>query len=183
MTSIRFGIAALAGAVLPLLSGCSHDPPPAAAAANNAPPPCATPEPLKVTLKASAQINPGEKGEALATVIRIYQLKGTSKLQGASFDDLLDRDKDVLGDELAGATEVTINPGDTVEPPLVRSPEAGYIAAVALFRRPAGNTWRAMKRLAPPDPQHCHPAKGGTGAMQNDNTVRFSVDENRVDIR
>jgi len=81
--------------------GCSHSspPPPAAApAAATKPPPsaCSAPEPLHVSLTASARLNPGEKGEALATVVRIYQLKGVGKMMGVSFDDLLDHDKDTL---------------------------------------------------------------------------------------
>src|SRR6185369_1499938 len=193
MGPIRFGIAAFAGAISPVGAafalfvaslGCTpHNPPPVTGTPATPPPPCTTPEPLKINLKASPQINPGEKGEPLATVIRIYQLKQTNKLQSASFDDLLDHDKDVLQDEMVSMTEVTINPGDSVDPPVTRSPEAGYVAAVALFRRPAGNTWRAMKKLLPPDTQHCHAAAGGKSDAPSDGVVRFSLDENRVDIR
>src|SRR4051812_25796159 len=83
--------------------GCSHSAPPPAAAAPTpapgaapAPKACAAPEPLHVSLTASVRLNPGEKGEALATVVRIYQLKGVGKMIGVSFDDLLDHDKDTL---------------------------------------------------------------------------------------
>jgi type VI secretion system protein VasD len=145
--------------------------------------PCATPEPLRVTLQATARLNPGEKGEALAVVVRLYQLKGTGKLQGSGFDDLLDHDKDALGDELVATTELTINPGDRLDPPVVRNPEAAYVAAVALFRRPAGNTWRAVKRLAPPDAQHCRAGPDTKGSATFGGPARFILDENRIDLR
>lgn len=184
--------AVLAGVAAALSgTGCGHSPPPAVPAAPGAPsvppstapaaPPCTTPEPLRISLQGSQRLNPGEKGEALAVVVRVYQLKGMGKLQSAAFDDLLDRDKETLGDELLGsAIEVTINPGERLDPAIVRHAEAGYVAAVALFRRPAGNTWRSMRRLPPPDPQHCHPDKK---ASPPPGPLRFVLDENRIDLR
>jgi type VI secretion system protein VasD len=136
-----------------------------------------------MTLQASARINLGEKGEALATVVRVYQLKGTGKLQGAGFDDVLDRDKETLGDEMVAVSEVTINPGDKVDPPITRNPEAVYVAAVALFRRPAGTTWRGVKKLAPPDPQHCQAGVAAKRSASPGGTTRFVLDENRIDLR
>ena len=161
---------------------CSHDPPPPAATppATAAPVACATPEPLRVSVAASSRLNPGEKGEALATVVRLYQLKNINRLMGVSFDDLLDRDKEALGDDLLGMQEVTINPGDRIEPTLPRGPETGYLLAVALFRQPAGTTWKVVRKLSPPDPNHCHNARG---AGANSNAPRFFLDENRIELR
>lgn len=187
------GYAGLAGALLvgtvvvPGSSGCKHNPPPPAATAAAPPgpaappPPCTTPEPLKITLTASARLNLGEKGEALATVVRIYQLKGVSKLIGVGFDDLMDHDKESLGEDFLGVQEVTINPGERQDPPIVRKPDAGFLLAVALFRRPAGTTWKAIKRLNPPDPQFCQPVVKGARVV--DGTVRLALDENRIELR
>ena len=176
--AVAAGFAAAAAA-------CSHAPPSGAPPLAAAPPPapCAGPEPLRVTLQASLGLNPGERGEPLAVVVRLYQLKGTGKLQEAGFDDLLDRDKEALGGELVAENEVTINPGEKLEPPVIRSPEALYVAAVALFRRPAGTTWRTAKRLMPPDPQYCHPPAGGRLAWSNEASALFILDENRIDLR
>lgn len=182
----------VAGAMVPGLLGCSHSaPPPAAgapagAASAGAGPakPCDAPEPLHLGLSASPRLNPGEKGEALATVVRIYQLKGIGKMMGVSFDDLLDHDKDTLGEDFLGMQEVTINPGDKLDPPVVRNAEARYVLAVALFRQPTGTTWKVTKRLNPPDPDYCHtppPAKGTQAA--NDSAVRLYLDENRIELR
>jgi type VI secretion system VasD/TssJ family lipoprotein len=187
-----WGYAGLAGALLvgtvivPGSSGCKTNPPPPAAtpatAGPGAPPAaCTTPEPLRITLTASARLNLGEKGEALATVVRIYQLKGASKLIGVGFDDLMDHDKESLGEDFLAVQEVTINPGERQEPPIVRKPDAGFLLAVALFRRPAGTTWKAIKRLNPPDPQFCHPV--AKGARIVDGTVRLALDENRIELR
>ena len=134
-------------------------------------------------MTASSRLNPGEKGEALATVVRIYQLKGVTKLMGVSFDDLLDHDKDTLGEDFLAMQEVTINPGDKLDPPVVRNPDARYVLAVALFRQPTGTTWKVSTRINPPDPDFCHAATPPKGTQQNDGVVRLSLDENRIELR
>ena len=80
-------------------------------------------------------------------MVRVYQLKGTGKISVASFDDLLDHDKDALGEDFVAMQELTVNPGATLDPPLVRSPEATHVAIVALFRKPASTTWRTIEKL------------------------------------
>jgi type VI secretion system VasD/TssJ family lipoprotein len=153
------------------LAACAHAPPP----------PCSSPEPLRVNLKASPHLNPSEKGEALATVVRVYQLKGTGKIAVASFDDLLDHDKDTLGEDFVAVQEVTLEPTETLNPPLVRSPDATHVAVVALFRKPTGTAWRAIEKLPAPDPQYCNaPLANGKGPPSKDPTLRFEVYDNRI---
>jgi len=175
----------LASIAMPI--GCSHSSPPPAGAPGDkpAPPPCSSPEPLRVSIHASQRLNPGESGEALATVLRLYQLKGASKLTGASFDELLDHDKDTLGEDLLNVQEVTINPGENAEPPMSRHADAAYVAAVALFRQPVGTSWRAIKKLSPADPQHCHATadRPDGSAPKVDDPARFFLDENRLELR
>jgi type VI secretion system VasD/TssJ family lipoprotein len=187
------GAAVPAVALFALLPGlaCSHDPPPPP----QAPAPCPTPEPMRVSLQASQRLNPGERGEALATVVRLYQLKGTAKIANASFDDLLDHDRDALGEDFLSVQEVTINPGDRLDPAIQRNPDTTTLGAVALFRQPAGTTWRAIVKLSPPDPQYCHPPKDNkdsknskTDTTKNDaklldNVTRIFLDENRLELR
>jgi type VI secretion system VasD/TssJ family lipoprotein len=170
------GMVALAAA----LGACSHATPPAAQPPAAAAP-CPSPEPLRINLRASAHLNPSEKGEALATVVRVYQLKGTGKIAVASFDDLLDHDKDALGEDFVAVQEVTLGPGATVDPPLVRSPEATHVAVVALFRKPSSTTWRMIEKLPAPDPQYCHPAPASKSApAPKDPTLHVQLDENRI---
>ncbi|HLK92906.1 MAG TPA: type VI secretion system lipoprotein TssJ [Polyangia bacterium] len=171
------------------LAACSHSSTPPAAAANAPPAPCPSPEPLRLNLRASAHLNLSERGEPLATVVRVYQLKGTGKISVASFDDLLDHDKDALGEDFVAMQELTVNPGATLDPPLVRSPEATHVAVVALFRKPASTTWRTIEKLPPPDPQYCHPAsadkdkdkdKDKKSPPPKDPTLHVQLDESRI---
>jgi type VI secretion system protein VasD len=173
------GVASLTAA----LAACSHASTPAAA--NPPAAPCPSPEPLRLNLRASAHLNLSERGEPLATVVRVYQLKGTGKISVASFDDLLDHDKDALGEDFVAMQELTVNPGATLDPPLVRSPEATHVAVVALFRKPASTTWRTIEKLPPPDPQYCHPApadkdKDKKNPPPKDPTLHVQLDESRI---
>jgi type VI secretion system VasD/TssJ family lipoprotein len=178
----RLGFAGLArwgawgarlSAVLAALAGCAHAPDAAA-------PPCEKPEALRVALSASGRVNPDDAGAALATVVRLYQLKGLEKLQLASFDDVLGHDRETLGDDFAAVQELTINPGDRLTPAVPRNADATYVVAVALFRRPTSVTWRAVKKLAAPDPQYCH-AKDPAAAARA--TIAFSLDDNRIEVQ
>ena len=167
-----------AAALAVLLCACSHTSTPAA---DKPAAPCPSPEPLRLNLHASAHLNLSERGEPLATVVRVYQLKGTGKISVASFDDLLDHDKDALGEDFVAMQELTVNPGATLDPPLVRSPEATHVVIVALFRKPASTTWRTIEKLPPPDPQYCHPAPPDKkGAPPKDSTLHVQLDESRI---
>jgi type VI secretion system protein VasD len=170
-------LAALFAASIGLSPSCAHEQPPP-------PPPaaCTSPEALGIRLVASPRLNPGERGEPLATVVRIYQLKGTEKLVGASFDDMLDRDKDSLGADFVEVQEVTLSPGESQPRVITRAADVGYVAAVALFRRPTGATWRAVKKLPPIDPQHCH-RREGKATPDELEKARFFLDSNRVELR
>ena len=165
------------------VGACGHDPPPPPPVPPV--PPCTTPEPLRVSLQAGPHLNPGERREALATVVRLYQLKTTAKISNASFDDLLDHDRDALGEDFLAVQEVTLNPGDKLDPPLTRNPDATVLGAVALFRQPAGTTWRAIIKLPAPDPQHCHAAERSKApsAKLPDSTTRIFLDEYRLELR
>jgi type VI secretion system protein VasD len=144
---------------------CAHQPPPACKA-----------EPLRLTLEAAPQVNLDEKGKPLPTTLRIYQLKDTAKLEAATFDDLLDHDKDTLGPDLVAAQELVINPGDTIVPPLPRATDADFVGVMALFRNPAGSFWRLSRPLPAPNPEHCHASAKPAG-------LRFHIEENRLENR
>jgi type VI secretion system protein VasD len=178
---LPFALPSLAGilACVVLLAACGHDQPPPP---QQPPTPCTDPEAFGIRITAAGLINPGEHGEPLATVVRIYQLKRPEKLTGASFDDILDRDKEALGSDLCEVQEVTLSPGETIPRAVKRAPDAGFIAAVALYRRPKGNDWRAVKQLPPTDPMRCHAPKG-TKAPDTIERAHFFLDHNRVELR
>lgn len=155
-------------------AACAHDPPAAA-------PPCTDPEPLRVVVQAGGHLNPDDGGNALATVVRVYQLKRDTKLVEASVDDVADKGKEVLGDDVVGQDEMMLQPGETQERTLARAPDTAFIAVVGLFRKPTGNGWRAIYRLPAFDTNHCHARPAAAG--KKGAAVTFVLDESRVDAR
>jgi type VI secretion system protein VasD len=135
-----------------------------------------------MSLVASTILNPGDHGESYPTTLRIYQLKDTGKLIESSIDRMLDGDRAVLGDDFVSVQELTLYPGDRVAPAIVRSPGAVYLAVVAFFRRPDGPSWRAIRKLPPPDPQHCHGTVATPAALAASQT-RFVLEGNRVEMK
>jgi type VI secretion system protein VasD len=170
-TSLNFAVLASAVGVL---GACAHQPPP--------PSPCTTPEPLRLTLTASPRLNPGENGESLATTVRIYQLKDTGKLVESSIDRILDGDRAVLGEDFVSVLELTLYPGEKAAPALVRGEGATSVAVVAMFRRPVGPSWRAIRKLPAPDSQHCH-GTVATPASLAASQLKFTLEDSRVDMR
>lgn len=172
--------AAVGAVAVTMVSGCASAPAPAPTPPPPGPSPCTTPEPIRITLTASPRLNPGDNGESLATTVRIYQLKDTAKLQEATLDRILDNDRAVLGDDLVSAQELTLYPGERAAPAMIRSEGATSLAVVAMFRRPVGPSWRAIRKLPPPDPQHCH---GKTAAAIAASQMSFTLEDSRVDMR
>jgi type VI secretion system protein VasD len=144
LATVSLGLLYLAVTAAFFTLACSHQTPPPAAS----PPACKEPS-FKVILRGSERLNMDENGRSLPTVFRLYLLKGTHALDGAVFEDLWQRDKDVLGEELIETKELTLNPNDKVSVPLETKPEARYLVVVGLFRNPQGIAWRATRRLTP----------------------------------
>jgi type VI secretion system VasD/TssJ family lipoprotein len=171
-------MSAVLASALTAFGACAHEPQPPPPP----PSPCPTPEPIRLYLTASTQLNPGENGESLATTVRIYQLKDTGRLVESSLDRILDGDRAVLGEDFISVQELTLDPGEKAAPAMVRAEGATSLAVVAMFRRPVGPSWRAIRKLPPPDPQHCHGTVGTPAALAA-SQMKFTLEDSRVDMR
>ena len=133
-------------------------------------------------MTASPRLNPGEHGESLPTLVRVYQLKDTTKLVEASIDQILDGDRALLGEDIVSMQELTLYPGERNAPVMVRGEAATSLAVVAMFRRPVGPSWRAIRKLPAPDPQHCHGTVATPAALAAAQ-LKFTLEDSRVDMR
>jgi type VI secretion system protein VasD len=106
-----------------------------------------TPAPIDVQVSAAPRLNPDEQGEPLPTLVRLYQLKGPARIEAAEFDVLYRDEKAALGDDLLQMDEVTVDPGSSVRRQLARHRDARVLAAVAVVRRPSGQSWRSVVTL------------------------------------
>lgn len=99
---------------------------------------------VPLRLYAGENLNAGDGDRALSLVVRVYQLRNLERFEEAPFDVFLDqqRERDVLGDDLIGVTEILLAPGQRHEV-LERLPaEGNHLGVVALFRAPAQTRWR-----------------------------------------
>lgn len=108
--------------------------------------------PIDVHFLTSKQLNFDQHHRSLPVLVRVYQLDRLSHFREATFEDLWQRDKAVLGDDLLDRQEISVAPGKVQHIHFNRNKKARYVAAFALFRLPGGSCWRGVKRLKPAMP-------------------------------
>lgn len=125
-------------------------------------PSCDPPSSLVLTIEAARRLNPDPRGRSLPTVVRIYQVTEAGPVETASFHEMWRTPEEVLGEGLLGTDEVTIYPGRRIVRGFERNPDANYLVAMALYRNPAGVSWRTILELPPtPGEQACAAQAGG----------------------
>ena len=99
---------------------------------------------VPLRLYAGDNLNAGNGDRALATVVRVYHLRGIQRFGQAPFDVFMDeaREQAALGNELVQAREVVLTPGMRQQFDERLSPDTTHVAVVALFRAPASSRWR-----------------------------------------
>ncbi len=133
------------------LGACAHSPAPLE--------PCKEPPPIAVLLEASERLNPDDRGNSLSTIVQVLQLKDIRRLEASEFQDVWQRPKEVLEDDLIASDELTLQPGQTLTRQLARDPKTTYVVVLGVFRRPAGQVWRSILRLPEVTPELCAAAK------------------------
>lgn len=99
---------------------------------------------VPLRLYAGDNLNAGNGDRALATVVRVYHLRGIQRFGQAPFDAFMDeaREQATLGNDLVQAREVVLTPGMRQQFDERLSPDTTHVAVVALFRAPASSRWR-----------------------------------------
>lgn len=155
-------------------------------------PGCSSPEPVApepcdvqlVTLNiyAADNINPNENGNPRPVVVRLYQLQNDVRLLNARYDDVLLREKETLGEDVLKVDDISVFPNDLVEVKFERIKEASFLAGVALFHSPKGQSWKTFYEFPlPPGEVQCAQRLGDAGEPQADPRVSFFIEETRID--
>jgi len=178
-TALGLGLAIAAATVglgtTVVSSGCANEPPPAA------PKPCDV-QVVTLNIFAADNINPNETGNPRPVVVRLYQLRDNVRLDNAQYDDVLLREKETLAEDVIKVDEVTVFPNDLVEVKFERNKEAAYLAGVALFHTPQGQSWKTFYEFPlPPGEQKCAGRTADAGPPQADVKVQFFVESNKID--
>ena len=132
--------------VVGILAACSPAAPPPA----KPPPKGCPPAETKLSLTATKRVNPAVEGEGRPIQVRVYQLVSDTKLRNATFEEIWQKDREVLKADIKTVAEHTLFPGETKQVSLRRSPEAHYVSVVALFREPQGKDWYVSYELGEP---------------------------------
>ena len=134
---------------------------------------CRSPRALKYVVSASDRVNLDDEGRALATVVRIYQLKSLSRLENAEFEEIWLHADETLAEDLVKVEELTLFPKDESPHTVDVGEGVNYLVAVALFRKPAGVSWRAIYELPL--------APCGSGKAESKTVAHFLIEDYRIE--
>jgi type VI secretion system protein VasD len=152
--------------------------------------PAAAPKPCDVqivtlNIYAADNINPNDKGNPRPVVVKLYQLKGDVRMENATYDEILLKDKETLGEDFAKVDDVEIFPNDLVQVKFERIKDASVLAGVALFHGPKGTSWKTFYAFppTPADGASCGAgAKGAdAGTPQSDPRTAFFIESTKID--
>jgi len=99
---------------------------------------------VRMAISAADKVNPDSGGQSLSVVVRVYQLKDKGRLETADYNAIWKSDKETLSDDLLERQERIVQPGSQEMLEIQTNPMANYLAAVALFRNPSGDSWRRI---------------------------------------
>jgi type VI secretion system protein VasD len=155
--------------------GCSSAAPPVAA-----PKPCDK-QIVTLDIYASGSTNPNENGNPRPVTVRLYQLQSDLNLLNARYDDVLLKPQNVLGKDVLKVDEVTVFPNDHLQVKFERMKEASFLAGVALFHEPKGQSWKTFYEFPlPPGEAECGGReKKGKGVA--DPRATFFIDGAKID--
>ncbi len=165
---------AIGGFAVSASSGCGSVVPP------ETPKPCDK-QIVTLDIYASGDVNPDD-GHPRPVVVRLYQLSSELKLENARYDDVLLNGDETLGKDVMKMDEVTVFPNDHLRIKFERIKEAEFLAGVALFHTPKGQSWKTFYEfpLAPGEAT-CGGRGTDAGPGLADPATAFYMKEAKID--
>lgn len=101
---------------------------------------------LHLMLASRSALNNNDGGEALPTVVWVYQLRDRKTFDTASYVALLKQDKTLLAADLLDKQVIQVMPASDAQLAVPMHAEAKFVAIVALFMKPdvPNNSWRVV---------------------------------------
>ena len=157
------------------LTGCVSVPP-------QPPKPCDV-QVVTLNIYAADNINPNERGNPRPVWVKLYQLKGDVRMENATYEEIQQKDKEVLGEDFAKVDDLEIFPNDLVQVKFERMKEASVLAGVAMFHNPKGTSWKTFFAFppTPADGAACGAAAKDAGAPQTAPTTAFFIESTKID--
>ena len=110
-------------------------------ACSSAPP---KPQLVKLTLIASADVNPDGQNRPSPIVVRLYQLKDDAAFKDADIFTLFDKEQATLAAALVSREEYELAPGEHRNVDLQLSHDARFVGVIAAYRDIRNAQWRAQ---------------------------------------
>lgn len=138
-------------------------------ACSSAPP---KPQPIKMNIVVSSDVNPDAANRPSPIVIRVYQLKDDAAFKEADFFALNDKEQATLAAALVSREEFELAPGEHRAVDYKLSPDAHFVGVAAAFRDIRNAQWRS--EIGAPD-------KGLVNVVKK-NKIGVAVDRAKVSI-
>lgn len=101
---------------------------------------------LHLDIHTREALNSNARGEALSTVVRIYQLKDRKTFDVTDYPSLFADDSQALKADLLAEKDIHLQPGGAVMVDMPMDDSAQYVAVAGMFMSPdqENNTWRVV---------------------------------------
>lgn len=109
---------------------------------------------LHLDIRTREAVNNNARGEALSTVLRIYQLKDRKTFNATDYPSLFTDDSQAIKADLLAEKDIHLQPGGAVLVDMPLEESAQYVAVAGMFISPdqVNNTWRVVLSREELDP-------------------------------
>lgn len=123
---------------------------------------------LHLDLYTRQAINSNARGEALSTVVRIYQLKDRKTFDATDYALLFANDSQIIKADLISQKDVFLQPGGAVMVDMPLDKSAEYVAVAAMFIAPnqEENSWRIVLARDELDPHKARLIEAGDNRLR-----------------
>ncbi|MTH48908.1 type VI secretion system lipoprotein TssJ [Intestinirhabdus alba] len=122
---------------------------------------------LHLDFQAREGVNNNANGAALATVVRVYQLKARKAFDDTDYPSLFAFDSQAIKADLLAERDLRLRPGESLALDMPMEAEAEYVAVAAMFIDPDqnNNTWRLVLSRDDLDPDKARVIEAGNNRL------------------
>jgi type VI secretion system protein VasD len=112
-----------------------------------------SPKTVELHIAGTRDLNAGEDGQGLSTVVRLYKLRDRTGFLSMPYSEFgaADKEKASLGTDLVDVKELVLAPGQILDLQEKMPGDIRYLGVVALLRAPDPQRWRFAFSLAKAD--------------------------------
>lgn len=123
---------------------------------------------LHLDIRAREALNNNARGEALSTVVRIYQLKERKTFDATDYTSLFADDSQALKEDLVARQDVYLQPGAAVMVNMPMEENVRYVAVAGMFMSPdlSNDSWRGVITRAELDPDNARVIEASDNRLQ-----------------